>query len=77
MEKWLPTKYPQPVYERILSQIDWEAWVKQGGANPSIAKLNFTTEGSVQMEALADAYIALGGDSSPANFSDYLNATDP
>ena len=42
-----------------------------------MAKLNFTTDGSAQMEALADAYIALGGDSSPANFSEYLNATDP
>jgi len=29
------------------------------------------------MEALADEYIALGGDSSPTNISAYLNATDP
>ena len=42
-----------------------------------MAKLNFTTDGSVQMEALADEYIALGGDSSPANISLYTNATDP
>ncbi len=42
-----------------------------------MAKLNFTTDGSVEMEALADEYITLGGDSSPANISLYTNATDP
>lgn len=40
-------------------------------------ELNFTTEGQVQFENLADQYIALAGNASPPNFNDYKNATDP
>jgi hypothetical protein len=39
--------------------------------------LNFTTEGAVHFENLADQYIALGGSSSPPNYTEYLNASDP
>ena len=38
----------------IIKAVDWEAWVKQGGANPSGANLNFKTEGATQFENLAD-----------------------
>ncbi len=48
--------------------------MKQGGANPTGVVLNFTTEGQRYFESLADEYINLGGNASPANFSDYKNA---
>jgi len=71
--------YPDEQALQIIKAVDWNTWVRQGGANPSVANavLNFTTAGAVQFESLADEYIALGGDSSPANYSEYLNATDP
>jgi hypothetical protein len=57
--------------DQFLSQIAWEDWVRKAGANPP-NQLNFTTEGAQIFEDLADAYIALGGDSSPENYTMYL-----
>ena len=50
--------------------------MKQPGANPPNNGLDFTTEGAVKFEQLADAYIELGGNSSPANYTAYLTTDD-
>lgn len=57
--------------------MNWDAWVKNGGANPPEVGLDFSTPGALQFETLADQYIQLGGDSTPANYKDYVDATDP
>jgi hypothetical protein len=75
-EEWVRSspKYKDNA-DTFLAQIAWEDWVRKPGANPANS-LNFTTEGALTFEALADAYIALGGNSSPENFTIYLTTKD-
>ncbi len=61
----------------LLDKIDWDAWVKQPGANPPNNGLDFTTAGAVAFEQLADMYIQLGGNKSPDNYTNFLTTDDP
>jgi len=60
----------------LFSKIDWNSWVFNPGANPQPDHLNFTTAGAVGFEQMADAYIELGGQSSPENYTNYLTTDD-
>lgn len=63
--------------DAFLAKVQWEDWVRKPGANPPNNNLNFTTDGAQTFEALADAYIALGGDKSPDNYLMYNDTKDP
>jgi hypothetical protein len=76
-ETFVRATYTKEESDAIIASVDWEQWVKQGGANPAGVLLNFTTEGAVHFENLADEYIALAGKSSPVNYTDFRNALDP
>jgi len=54
----------------ILSSMDWETWMYAPGLPP--VQADFSTPEGDQSEALALAYIALGGDGSPDNFDEYF-----
>lgn len=70
-------KYDSTVSEGIQRKIDWNAWIYSPGANPSGVILDFSTEESKSFENLADEYISLKGDSSPADFQMYLDTKNP
>ena len=53
----------------LKSKIDWMTWVYGPGLPPIIA--NFTTPELTEAVNLAHAYIDAGGNSSPANFTDF------
>ena len=53
----------------IISMTDWETWVTVPGLPP--VTLNFTTAEADKAVALANEYVLLGGQDSPANFSDF------
>jgi len=76
LEAWVNKTSTQTEALALFSKIDWNSWVFNPGANPQPDHLNFTTAGAVGFEQMADAYIALGGQSSPANYTDYLNTDD-
>lgn len=59
----------------IVKQVDWDAWVKQPGANPPGNGLNFTTDDAVFFAGLADYYI--DNEQTPPNIDRYLKETDP
>jgi len=52
LEAFVKANYTQP--DDFLKQIDWDAWVNKPGANPPGNGLDFTTEGAVAFEYLAD-----------------------
>lgn len=54
-----------------MGAVDWDAWIYQPGLPP--VHLDFTTKQSNESSDLADAYIALGGSSSPDNFEVFIN----
>ena len=68
-EKYVEDNFDQSDTNRILSGAHWETWVFQSG--PSPVEYDFSTASSNKSLALADDYISLAGDSSPANFKDY------
>lgn len=76
LTNWVNTNYPGQKGVDLLAKIDWQSWVYGPGANPTNAGINFTTDGAIAFEALADQYISLGGNASPSNFSAYLNTED-
>jgi len=51
--------------------MDWETWVKVGGLPPN--QLDFTTAKLNESKAMASAYIAAAGASSPDNYKDYID----
>ena len=53
----------------ILGAVEWNTWLYQPGLAP--VELDFTTSGTDEATALAEAYIDLGGASSPPNYTDY------
>ena len=61
--------------QRIIDSVDWVAWVQTPGPIPSGSNINYTTANTTAFQNLADQYIALGGDSSPANKDIFLNET--
>lgn len=54
----------------ILGEIDWNTWKYAVGTDPS-GTLNFNTTNQAKAVALANAYVALNGTASPANFGQY------
>jgi len=54
----------------ILASMDWETWMYAPGLPP--VQADFSTPEGDQSEALALAYIALGGDGTPDNFDVYF-----
>ena len=54
---------------RILGSVNWDAWIYQPGLPP--VQLDFTTKASNASVQLADEYIKLGGQSSPASSGDF------
>ena len=60
---------PDEVNE-LLGDISWNEWKYEAGSDPS-GTLNFETTNSKKAQQLALDYIALGGNSSPANYIQY------
>lgn len=59
----------------IISKVDWNAWILQGGDNPY--KLDFHTQEADDYQNLADTYITLDSQKkSPDNIGMYLNETN-
>jgi leukotriene-A4 hydrolase len=56
---------------RILGSINWDAWIYTPGLPPNI--LDFSTPASIGAAKLADEYISLGGDSSPADYKIFFD----
>ena len=54
---------------RLKDKIDWMTWIYGPGLAPYEA--NFTTPELVEAVSLANGYVDLGGNGSPANFSDF------
>jgi leukotriene-A4 hydrolase len=77
LEEWVDNNYNATRAKQIKDTIDWNSWVHQPGANPPNNNLNFTTEGAQTFEALADAYIALGGSGRPSNYQIFNDTKDP
>lgn len=77
LEAWVRANYTQGNdAQELIDAINWDAWVKAPGANPPNNKLDFTTDGATKFEQLADAYIALNGDASPDNYTNYKTTDD-
>jgi hypothetical protein len=57
---------PQTI-NKLLGEIDWNTWKYAVGSDPS-GTLNFTTTNSMKAQQLAQAYVALQGNSSPSNY---------
>ena len=55
--------------------VDWEAWVYYPGR--AAASLNFTSDRVQAAQALADEYIALGGEASPTDYQTRFSAMSP
>ena len=51
--------------------MDWDTWVRSPGLPP--VTLDFTTAGGNESSDLADAYVRLGGASSPDNYKDFFD----
>jgi hypothetical protein len=58
----------------VFAQIDFEAWIYNVGPDPT-GSLNFNNALAQPAIDLANAYIALNGASSPANWDIYLDFT--
>lgn len=56
----------------ILDQVDYEEWIYQKGSDPT-GTLNYETTDVTAAISLAQAYLAGGGTTGPANFADYNN----
>lgn len=69
-EVFVEDTYPNSTdVNRILSSVDWAAWIFAPGLPPITA--DFTTVASNGSAALADAYITLAGKSSPDNYTKF------
>lgn len=71
-EDYVNSKYNETKAADIISQMDWETWVKVGGLPP--VQLDFTTVALNESKQMASEYIATPG-SSPADYEDYKNWT--
>lgn len=77
LEVWVRANYTTGNdADKLINAIKWDDWVKAPGANPAGNGLDFTTEGATKFEQLADAYIALNGESSPDNYTNYKTTDD-
>lgn len=76
-EQYVTKNYNATRSAEVLQQIDWDAWITQGGANPPAWKISFATTEAKSFEDLADAYIAKNGDGRPDNWDLYVNETNP
>lgn len=74
-------QYVQALYKdqaaALLAKIDWDSWIKVGGANPSAWNISFTTPEAQKFEQLAKEYISLNGNGRPQNWEIYKNETNP
>lgn len=68
-EQWVEENYSAVEINYILASSNWEDWIFRSTLAP--AKLDFATQEAADAASLANAYIALGGASSPANYLDY------
>jgi len=64
--EWLTSNYSPQDAQNAINMVDWNAWVLAPGGNP--VQLNFTTVNATIFANLAQAYVNLGGSSSPDNF---------
>jgi hypothetical protein len=55
--------------EDCYNNIDWNEWLYGDGASPKTFKFN-EDPAIVACNALADAYVTMGGDDHPANWED-------
>ena len=70
-EQWVEENYSAVETNRILGASNWEDWIFKSTLDPSHS-LDFSTSQAADAQSLAEAYIALGGSSSPANYKDYF-----
>lgn len=68
-ERFVEDNFNATETNRILGSVDWETWLFTPGLAP--VPLDFSTKESNESAALADEYIALGGESSPADFQKF------
>ncbi len=57
--------------QTVINAVNWELWIYEGGLPPKSMGLDFTNPDQILAAQLADAYISLGGASSPSNYKDY------
>jgi len=70
VESYIDKTWTNTNEARMLKQkIDWMTWVYGPGLPPFIA--DFTTPELTEAVNLANAYVDDGGNSSPANFTDF------
>ena len=70
-EQWIEENYSAVETNQILAASNWEDWIFRSTLAPK--PLDFSTQQAADAQALAEAYIALGGASSPSNYQDYFS----
>jgi leukotriene-A4 hydrolase len=70
-EFFIEDNFNQTETNRILGTVNWDAWIYTPGLPP--VTLDFTTPASDGASALADEYIQLAGQSSPADYQKYFD----
>lgn len=70
--RWVEENYSQTETNSILARTNWNTWIYESKLPPA-GLLNFDTPEAADAASLAYAYIALGGESSPANYKDYFD----
>jgi len=68
-ESTVDANFNETMAAEIKGKMDWDAWVHQPGLAP--VWQDFTTPALNESSALADQYIALAGQGSPQNYTDY------
>ncbi|CDW82535.1 peptidase family m1 containing protein [Stylonychia lemnae] len=72
--EFVKANFDQAKATDLISKVDWNAWIIQGGKNPY--QLDYTTPDATTFQELADNYVRLDGyDQSPDNYMIY-NQTD-
>jgi leukotriene-A4 hydrolase len=73
--QWLKDNYVPADAEAAIAKVNWDLWVLGPGLSP--VSLDFSTPNATEFTNMALDYIARKGDSSAANYTDYLHTKDP
>jgi len=73
--QWLRDNYSAADAEAAIAKVNWDLWVLGPGLSP--VPLDFSTPNATEFTNIALDYIARKGDSSAANYTDYLQTKNP
>jgi leukotriene-A4 hydrolase len=73
--EWIRSHYSASDAETAINKVDWNTWVLTPGGSP--VQLDFNTPSGQLFESIAADYVARQGDSSAANYTDYMNTKNP